>query len=63
MPPDFPIDSDGQPLAWPDPNQPGRYIDAWNGIYDSRESALAESEYWIASENERQLAHGESPVF
>jgi len=28
---------------WPDPKNPGWFIDAWNGIYDSLEEALQEA--------------------
>lgn len=62
-PTEFPTDSAGLPLAWPDPNQPEWYIDAWNGIYDSRESALAEVPFWVALESERTLAHGETAKY
>ena len=58
---EFPTDSAGLPLAWPDPGQPNWYVDAWNGIYDSREFALAESRDWVATEAERTLAYGEAP--
>lgn len=55
----FPRDRDGNPLAWPDPHQPEWYLDAWNGVYDSLASALAESRDWVANEAERTLAFGE----
>jgi hypothetical protein len=61
-PAQFPLDSDGKPLAWPDPAQPDWYIDAWNGIYDSRDFALCEAQYWVATEADRILAYGERPV-
>lgn len=63
VPTEFPTDCDGNPLAWPDPNQPTWYVDAWNGIYDSREFALAESRDWVATEDERRLAFGAAPTF
>ena len=56
---EFPLDSYGRPLAWPDPHQPGWYIDAWNGVYGSRDEALSESRDWVATEAERVLAYGE----
>jgi hypothetical protein len=56
---DFPLDTNGNPLAWPDPDFPNWWIDAWNGIYDSRESALAESRDWVATEHDRVLSYGE----
>ena len=59
----FPLDKDGNPLAWPDPDAPAWYVDAWNGIYDSRAFALAESKDWgTATEDERVLAFGETTV-
>jgi len=57
---DFPKDSDGKPLAWPDPDAPGWYVDAWNGIYTSRAEALADSKHWVADESERFLSYGET---
>jgi hypothetical protein len=60
--PDFPIDREGKPLAWPCPTQPEWYVDAWNGIYDSREDALRESVFWTAEEADRTLSYGEDIV-
>lgn len=62
VPTEFPLDSDGRPLAWPAPDSPTWYIDAWNGIYDSREFALSESRDWTATEAERVLAYGEDSI-
>lgn len=55
----FPWDKYDLPLAWPDPNQDGWYIDAWNGFYESREDALREALYWTADEATRHLKYGE----
>ena len=57
----FPTDREGKPLAWPDPDQPDWYVDAWNGIYESRDFALAESRFWTRDESERTLEYGEPP--
>ena len=58
----FPADRAGQPLAWPDPHHPDWYIDAWNGTYPSKRAALDQVRHWTATEAQRVLAHGESPI-
>jgi hypothetical protein len=59
---EFPVDGAGNPLCWPDPEQPDWYVDAWNGIYPSREFALRETQYWTAKEEDRILSFGEGIV-
>lgn len=60
--PEFPLDSDGKPLAWPDPATAGWYVDAWNGLYPTRDAAIAESKDWTADESTRVLSFGEPAV-
>lgn len=54
---DIPVDSQGNPLAWPDPSGDG-YVDAWNGWYDDRDVVLEEFPSWSATEAERVLPYG-----
>jgi hypothetical protein len=61
---DIPLDSAGAPLAWPDPADPdsGWHIDAWNGVYESRQDVIDEARYWTAEESTRVLAYGEEMI-
>lgn len=56
---DIPIDTEGKPLAWPDPHQPTAFVDAWNGWYPDRAFLDRDLPHWTAPESERVLAHGE----
>lgn len=58
----FPLDNDGNPLAWADPKGVLSYVDAWNGYYSDRAEAIAEVPRWTASPDERVLAYGEGLV-
>jgi hypothetical protein len=51
-----------QDLAWPDPSNPGGWVDAWNGAYTDFETLLSEAQHWTARVEDRVLAHGEGLI-
>jgi len=56
----IPCDENGNPLAWR--HHDGSWTDAWNGIYATFADLTSEMWNWTASESDRVLAYGESPI-